>query len=123
MDTIATEEQTENEEEEDDEEERETLVERDVDIPNHHIVNQSEPAIVQQTPQLPNLALAALQRMSANSCDDSPDDFRPLKKRKRHDTKKLTNNSEDIEDNEVSMSDVMYNCNGLLVDNWWILDD
>ena len=104
MDTMVTEEQTGNEEEEDDEEdERETLVEGDVDILNHRIVNQSEPAIVQQTPQLPNLALAALQRMSANSCDDSPDDFRPLKKRKRHDTKKLTNDNEDIEDNEVSM--------------------
>lgn len=101
---MATEEQTGNEDEEDDEdieeEERETLIEGDVDILNHHIVNQSEPAIVHQTPQLPNLALAALQRMSANSCDDSPDDFRPLKKRKRHDTKKLTNDNEDIEDNE-----------------------
>ena len=37
---------------------------------------------VVHTPQLPNLALAALQRLAANRSEESPDDFRPLKRRR-----------------------------------------
>ena len=36
------------------------------------------------TPQLPNLAVAALRRLAANRDDESPDDFRPLKRRRLH---------------------------------------
>ena len=56
-------------------------------------------ASTSHTPQLPNLAVAALQRLAATN-DDSPDDFRPLKKRKIQETE--NNDATTDEENEVN---------------------
>ena len=56
-------------------------------------------ASTSHTPQLPNLAVAALQRLAAAN-EDSPDDFRPLKKRKIQET--IDNDATTDNENEVN---------------------
>lgn len=62
--------------------------------------------LIPTQPQLPNLALAALQRLAENATDkdDSIDDFRPLKKRKL---------APEAEEKSADGEEVIYTQNGL----------
>lgn len=72
----------------------------EINLSFHNDEVTGDVAVTSHTPQLPNLAVAALQRMAATN-EDSPDDFRPLKKRKIQET--IDNNDATTDDeNEVN---------------------
>ncbi len=116
MATTSTEQEMGEESSEDDETEEENNTEeppRPEQTTDQSVVIATPHRTIQE---LPNLALVALRRLAANSRDDeSPDDFRPLKRR-RLNTKTEEKESDNI-DNDID--EVYTRIGGFIINNYY----